>query len=263
MSPGVASGTRGSWGNGGTERPAMQEVDLQAQLRDLLLRRPVGGIRHGARSEAVDEGDERAQQLPTRRGWPLRPFLPRDIETALEQPQVLAMDPGVDAFQALVRRDLAPEGDPERAFDVPVSIDRQRFEQKLQQVGAVGVAARTAEAFIDASQDQAQRGDDDVLLALEIVGQHAGGVAGFARDAHHAGAIEAVSRDDPTGDECNLIAALGVIDDLGHAGGYLTPAAARGLVGAHAWASAAWCGSSPTSAARARCHSCSRSIERQ
>jgi len=43
--------------------------------------------------------------------------------------------PGVDAFQALIRSDLAPESDPESALDVPVRIERQRFDQELEQVG--------------------------------------------------------------------------------------------------------------------------------
>src|SRR5215831_1128954 len=116
-------------------RPAVQQLELQAQLRDLLLRRPVARVRHGARGEAIDECDEGAQDLLARLAWPLRPLLPRDIETALEEPQVLAVHPGIDALQALIRGDLAPEGDPERTLNLPVGIDRQRFEQQLQQVG--------------------------------------------------------------------------------------------------------------------------------
>ena len=72
------------------------------------------------------------------------------------------------------------------------------------------------EALGDAPQDEAQCRDDDVLLAVEVVCQHAGGVTGLARDAHHARLVEAVLGHDATGHQRDLVAALCVINDLGH-----------------------------------------------
>jgi hypothetical protein len=77
-------------------------------------------------------------------------------------------------------------------------------------------AAWAGEALLDAPQDEAQGGDDDVLLAVEVVRQHAGGVAGLARDAHHAGLVEAMLGHHAAGNQRDLVAALLVIDDLGH-----------------------------------------------
>ncbi len=63
--------------------------------------------------------------------------------------------------------------------------------------GRAAAPRRAAEALVDAPQDQPQRRNDDVLLALEVVRQHAGGVAGLARDAHHARLVEAVGSPRP------------------------------------------------------------------
>ena len=43
--------------------PSVQQLELQAQLRDLALRGPVAAARDRARGEAVDEGDHGAQHL--------------------------------------------------------------------------------------------------------------------------------------------------------------------------------------------------------
>jgi hypothetical protein len=45
---------------------------------------------------------------------------------------------------------------------------------------------------------------------------HAGGVARLARDPHNGGLVEAMFRYNPTRDERDLVAALLVIDNLGH-----------------------------------------------
>ena len=95
---------------------------------------PVAAARHGAGGDAVDEGDDRAQHLLAHRRRPARPFGPAAREAALEQPQVLAVHPGVDALQAPVRRHLAPEGDPEGALDVARLVDRQRLGEHAEQV---------------------------------------------------------------------------------------------------------------------------------
>jgi outer membrane receptor protein involved in Fe transport len=47
-----------SHGAAGAHRPGVQQRELQAQLRDLLLRWPIAGVCHRARGEPVDEGDQ-------------------------------------------------------------------------------------------------------------------------------------------------------------------------------------------------------------
>src|SRR5438132_14168899 len=71
-------------------------------------------------------------------------------------------------------------------------------------------------SLLDAPQNEPQCGDDDVLLGVEVVRQHAGGIAGLVRDTHHARPVETVLGHHPAGDECDLVPALRVIDDLGH-----------------------------------------------
>jgi hypothetical protein len=199
-----------------THRPGVQQLQLQAQLRGLLLRRPVAGIGGGACGQPVDERDERAQHLLAGRRRPVRPLAPALCQAALEQAHVLFVYPGVDALHALVCGDLAPERGPEGALGATVLIHRQRLGEQCEQIGAGGRAGRMGEPLVDASQDQPQRGDDDVLLALEVVRQHPGGVAGLARDAHHARLVEAVLGDHAAGDQGNLVASLRMVDDLRH-----------------------------------------------
>ena len=98
-----------------------------------------------------------------------------------------------------------------------VLIHRQRLGQQRQQIRPrTGGGGWLRQALLDAAQDQPQRRDDDVLLAVEVVRDHAGGVAGVARDAHHARLVEAMLGDHAAGHQGDLIAALVVIDDLGH-----------------------------------------------
>src|SRR5271167_4737327 len=61
-----------------------------------------------------------------------------------------------------------------------------------------------------------QSGEYDFLLRLEVVRNHAGGVARSPRNSRHRGLLEAVSCYDLTGNQGDLIAALGMIDDFGH-----------------------------------------------
>src|SRR5262252_954546 len=65
-------------------RPAVQQLQVQPQLRGLPLGRPVAAIRHGARGDAVDEGHERAQHLLLHRGGPARELRPAAREAAPE-----------------------------------------------------------------------------------------------------------------------------------------------------------------------------------
>src|SRR5256885_3052281 len=45
---------------------------------------------------------------------------------------------------------------------------------------------------LSSPQNEPQCGDDDVLLGVEVVRQHAGGIAGLVRDTHHARPVETV-----------------------------------------------------------------------
>ena len=148
-------------------------------------------------------------------GGQSRPFAPAARQAALEQAQILAMQPGIDALQAPVGRHLAPEGDPEGALDVARLVHRQRLGEQRQQLRLL-VRATWGQALLDAPQDQPQGCDDDVLLGVEVVRDHAGGVARLARDAHDRRLVEAVLRHDAAGDQGDLVAALLVVDDLGH-----------------------------------------------
>ena len=76
----------------------------------------------------------------------------------------------------------------------------------------------TLRTLLDAPQNEPQRCQDDVLLGLEVVRDHAGGAAGGPCDPHDGGLLETVPGHNATGDECDLIATLLVIDDLGHRG---------------------------------------------
>src|SRR5438132_9092075 len=55
-------------------------------------------------------------------------------------------------------------------------------------------------SLLDAPQNEPQCGDDDVLLGVEVVRQHAGGIAGLVRDTHHARPVETVLGHHPAGD---------------------------------------------------------------
>src|SRR6185437_6545705 len=195
--------------------PSVQELELQAQLLELSGRGPVALARHRARSNAVDEGYDRPEHLLARGRGQLRPVWPAFCQAALEEPHVLAMHPGIDAPQTLVGRNLTPESRPEGALDVALLIDREGFGQYGEEVGGI-LAGRPRQALLDPAQDQPQRGDDDVLLGVEVMRDHASRVTGLARNPHDRRLIEAVLGDHPAGDEGDLVAALVMIDDLRH-----------------------------------------------
>src|SRR5207302_6346504 len=138
---------------GRARRPGAQQLQLQPQLLDLKLRRPVAAVGHGARGESVDEGDERAQHVVTLRRGPLCPLRPALREAALEETQVLAVHPGVDALQPLVGADLSPEGGPERALGAPVLVDGQRLREEREQIRPPAPRRRLGEALLDAPQN--------------------------------------------------------------------------------------------------------------
>ena len=87
--------------------------------------------------------------------------------------------------------------------------------------------ALARQPLLDALQDQPQGGEDDVLLGFVVMGHHAGGVARRARDARHRRLLESVVGDHLAGDQRDLVAALGMVDDLGHGRGLRRPAADR------------------------------------
>ncbi len=82
-----------------------------------------------------------------------------------------------------------------------------------------------------------KRGENNVLLRLVVVRDHARRIAGRARDAGYGGSLEAVVGDDLAGDERDFVAALGVIDDLRHVSLWLRlpTGFARPLAGRRAW----------------------------
>src|SRR5271167_330496 len=88
------------------------------------------------------------------------------------------------------------------------------FESKQEIILAALPLAH--QPLLDPQQHQAQRGEYDFLLRLEVVRNHAGGVACSPRNTRHRGLLEAVSCYDLTGNQGDLIAALGMIDDFGH-----------------------------------------------
>src|SRR5581483_10646923 len=125
------------------------------------------------------------------------------------------MHPGVDAPQPLVGGNLPPERSPEGTLDIALLIDREGFAEQREQVRGC-LARRAGEALLDTSQYQPQRGNDDVLLRVEIVSHHTRRVTGLARNPHNGSLVKTMLRDDAAGNERNLIAPLVVIHDLGH-----------------------------------------------
>src|SRR5215475_4923686 len=65
------------------QRPIVQQLQVQPQLADLPLGRPVGAVRHRTRRDAVDEGHERAQYRLLDGGRPARELRPAARQTAL------------------------------------------------------------------------------------------------------------------------------------------------------------------------------------
>jgi hypothetical protein len=127
------------------------------------------------------------------------------------------MHPCVESFELFVRGDLAPKGHPESALGESLRVDGQRLGQHFQEIRVTALAL-SREPLFDPPQYQPQRGQDDVLLGLIVMGHHARRVARRARDARHRRLLETVMCDHLARDVGDLVAALGVVDYLGHEG---------------------------------------------
>ncbi len=71
------------------------------------------------------------------------------------------------------------------------------------------------ESQFDASQNQPQSREDDLLLGIEVMRHHARGVAGRLSDVGDRRMRESTARNRLTGDQGDLVAASGMIDEFG------------------------------------------------
>src|SRR6185312_2063380 len=75
---------------------------------------------------------------------------------------------------------------------------------------------RSRQALFNTPQNQPQGRDYDLLLRIVVMRDHARRIPSLPRDADDGGLVETVLRNDAASDECDLIAALIVIDNLRH-----------------------------------------------
>jgi len=105
------------------------------------------------------------------------------------------MHPDVEALELRVRGHLPPERHPESTFGKSLRIECERLGKHRDEV-VLAAAALARQPLFDTLQHQMQRGQDDLLLRLEVMRHHSRGVACGARNPGHGGPLESAFRDD-------------------------------------------------------------------
>ncbi len=108
-----------------------------------------------------------------------------------------------------------PEAQPDAVLPPARRIERQQLGECAAQVGRVRREPRT-DPSPHGPGDVLEPGQQDLVLVVEVVGDHAGRAAGTLRHVGHLRGLDAELRDGLRGSGGDALAALVVVDDPGH-----------------------------------------------